>query len=376
MKIALVKQDVYTDLYVGGPAEGSSELLFQSLGRVGPFGLLYYEHADFYIIKEGVDSATKSWRYVNPRHNKICRRLKTEHLADIDGQRFKKTKSRRLHSQYAVDVFSVDWGQYDLVVSINCAIPVSIIKEFPGVFWAYMIGEANVMQDKVYYGYDASLNQEIMGRYFNANRIIDFPYTLLRGDTLSEIMAGELQRESASDGVYMEINMFKERPVVDAGSLGSLIEGIGLVSRMHKQCIYENLIELFDSKYFVKIRGRRIRGNSVIEAISSGCLVLLDPSLCITTQLIPQECWVRNENELLEKLRFYEDNPNAYREALIRQQRLLDHIGYDVPMGALMELVKRKKKASRVVRYNVLRFFYDMLKRWMSRRRRKQIIGV
>lgn len=59
MKIALVKQDIYQDLYVcskddrsGGGQELSCEILKSTLMRIGPLGLIHDFNADFYIIKE------------------------------------------------------------------------------------------------------------------------------------------------------------------------------------------------------------------------------------------------------------------------------------------------------------------------------------
>ena len=39
MRIALVKQDVYQDLYVGDKKMSPQELLYSSSGRVGPISL-------------------------------------------------------------------------------------------------------------------------------------------------------------------------------------------------------------------------------------------------------------------------------------------------------------------------------------------------
>ena len=52
-KIALVKQEVYQDLYVCPVTEkNAANILFSSMGRVGPIGLMADLDADFYIVKE------------------------------------------------------------------------------------------------------------------------------------------------------------------------------------------------------------------------------------------------------------------------------------------------------------------------------------
>ena len=52
VKICLVKQVVYQDLYVGDNTMSKEDLLFSSMMRVGPYGLLKDLDADFYIIDE------------------------------------------------------------------------------------------------------------------------------------------------------------------------------------------------------------------------------------------------------------------------------------------------------------------------------------
>ena len=51
-KIALLKQEVYQDLYVCPVTEKDPEaILLSSMGRVGPIGLMAELDADFYIPK-------------------------------------------------------------------------------------------------------------------------------------------------------------------------------------------------------------------------------------------------------------------------------------------------------------------------------------
>ena len=53
LRIALVKQDVYQDLYVCPASEKDAlSILLSSQVRVGPIGLMADLNADFYIVKE------------------------------------------------------------------------------------------------------------------------------------------------------------------------------------------------------------------------------------------------------------------------------------------------------------------------------------
>ena len=64
-KIALLKQEVYQDLYVCPVTEKDPEaILLSSMGRVGPIGLMAELDADFYIIKEEREWETQIYRKV------------------------------------------------------------------------------------------------------------------------------------------------------------------------------------------------------------------------------------------------------------------------------------------------------------------------
>ena len=105
---------------------------------------------------------------------------------------------------------------------------------------------------------------------------MDFPYTFLRGDTLFRIMHAALGREPERKGVFMEINSTKERPVRHVPDHFRPLVDAGQPVRLHRQLIRENLTAIYDSKYFVKMGGRPIRGNSVAEAVSLGTLAVMD----------------------------------------------------------------------------------------------------
>ena len=159
MKIALVKQDVYQDLYVGNKDMSPVELLYSSAGRVGPISLFDEYDCDFYIVEE-----------------------------------------------------ENNWEKYDAVISINVSVPTQIVQKYPQVLWAYMIGEANFMLDKVYFGYDVCLNQLIRGENDLVHGVIDFPYTFVNKDHLERVLHDELG-EVEKSGIYGEINTTTERPV-------------------------------------------------------------------------------------------------------------------------------------------------------------------
>ena len=145
MKIALVKQDVYQDLYVGNKDMSLAELLYSSAGRVGPISLFDEYDCDFYIVKEENTSECHVWEKVMPKMVKEFRKLKTQTVKSVKGMDFHEPGSDKPNGYYAVKCNSIDWSKYDAVISINVSVPTQIVQKYTQVIWAYMIGEANFM---------------------------------------------------------------------------------------------------------------------------------------------------------------------------------------------------------------------------------------
>ena len=192
LRIALVKQDVYQDLYVCPASEKDAlSILLSSQVRVGPIGLMADLNADFYIVKEERDAETQSYRYIIPHMTPYLRMLKDHTLNELPTQEFMCPGSTHTHGEFSISCQDINWGQYDIVISINVSLPTRIIRQYPRTLFAYMIGEANMATDRARFGYDATLNQMARGRVITNLREcneIDFPYTFLKGDTLQKLM--------------------------------------------------------------------------------------------------------------------------------------------------------------------------------------------
>lgn len=366
MKIALVKQDVYQDLYVCENRASLSELLFSSEGRVGMFSLFSLYDADFYIVEEENTSECHFWKKVIPHMAKEYVRLKTETLDKLKGMSFHEPGSDKPNGYYAVKCDDIDWNQYDIVISINISIPTRIVQKYPNILWAYMIGEANFAQDKVYFGYDINLNQLITGTYDKVRGYIDFPYTFVGPYCLEKLMKNVLKRESKSSGIYAEINTTKERPVKRVPHFEPIGEATGHPIVVHQQLIKKNLKAIYDSKYYLKVGGRHTRGNGVLEAISLGTLCLLSPDDLICPQVLPPEAWVFSVEEATEKIKYLDNNPEAYNKLLEKERALLSQFAIEYPMHYLeLALADKRKqgKPNHVYCYGMIKFGTDVFKK-------------
>lgn len=368
LKIAFVKQDCYQDLYVADKTATVSDILFSSQGRVGPIGLFTLFDCDFYIVKEDNAPECHFWEKTAIKRQTIKndRALKDVTLDKIPGQEFKRPGSDKPNGFYAVDLYTVDWSEYNIVVCINIAFPTKVVHSYPNTLWCYMIGAANFAMDKVYYGYDVSFNQENCGRYDRATGVLDFPYTFVGPDCLEKIVFEYLNRPAKKVGIYGEINTTTERPVKRIPQFEPISEATGQPIKVHQQLIRDNLIEMYDAKYYLKVGGRITRGNGAIEAISCGTVVLMHPDDIICRQILPKNAWVKDAEEAIAKIKYLDNNPDEYQKLLEEERLLLKTFIVDYPVQYLEKLYSAKNGVkNKIKRYSWIRYYKDFaMKAW------------
>lgn len=354
IRIAFIKQDVYQDLYVCADMERDPvNILFSSQGRVGPIGLMADLNADFLIVREESDWETQIYRKVVP--HKISQHLhllKENTLDKIPGQEFKIPGSDSVHSMFSKKASDIDWSRYDIVISVNVTLPTRIIRRYPQTLFAYMIGEANAIGNRVGFGYDVSLNQQARGRVAQRCRTnVDFPYTFLKGDTLERLMRKALNRDPRKKGVFMEINSTTERPVVRVPDHFLPLQAQGQEIVLHQQKISDNLEAIYDARYFVKMGGRKIRGNSVAEAVSLGTLAIMNRDEVIHGELIIDECHVKTMDEVIALINRLEADPAEYERLMTKQRAILTELFFEKPLESLINCLSDKRHRDKPCSY-------------------------
>ena len=364
LKIALLKQEVYPDLYVCPVTEKDpATILYSSMRGVGPIGLITDLEGDFYIIKEEPEWETQIYRRVIPKIAKYLPMLKTQTVDKLPGQAFKQPGSPYPNGKFAVDGRSIDWSQYDIVVSVNVALPTQLIRQYPKTLFAYMIGEANMATKRPHFGYDVTLNQLARGIVATRCGQVDFPYTFMGSHTLEDILAHHLQRPSKREGIFMEINSTTERPVTRVPDHFKPLEQTGQPVILHHQKIGDNLQAVYDAKYFIKWGGRGIRGNSVVEAISLGALCLMNRDDIIYKELIIDECNVKSMDELLNLVNRLEQDPALYEELRAKQRAVVQDLFFSKPLLSLENCLKDKRARKNPPRYS---FWNKMCDRFLA----------
>jgi hypothetical protein len=334
IKIAVVKLDSYQDLWVCKKTSDILTVIKSTLVRVSPIGLSDIFNTDYIIIKDTNEYPSNiAVKVETTNTTTYSQKIPSLHFLD---ETFHKDISLE---SVSLDVDSINWNNYNIVIAINMCIPKRVTGKYPKTLWCYYIGENNDSNvEYIVDGYDIILNQDIQRQslpYYS----IGFPYTLLNSRSLSSLIGYSGNKH----GVFMEINNTSERPVV---TVPESFQRIGTETTqsiiIHNQNIMTNLHNLCASKYFVKLFGRRIRGNAAMEAISCGTLCLINKSLLMYESLIQDSCNILSETEIINKINYFETHPEEYQKELNEQRRRLDTTYFSEPIKALVREYQKK----------------------------------
>ena len=102
-------------------------------------------------------------------------------------------------------------------------------------------------------------------------------------------------------------------------------------------------LKIASSKYFIKLGGRHVRGNSFLEAMSARSLCLLNYNDCFGKIPFHQYCYFKDEEHLIEKLQFLEKNNDFHSELLNYQDLVLENMIENVKNQFEIALFNKKK---------------------------------
>ena len=346
LRVAFVKSAEYQDLCVSDITSDPFHVFKTSMMRCSPIGLSEKFQTDFIILKESNESPSKELKSIlitkPPENLQYKKNNKNSGLPFLD---------ETYHNTLSLDEVSheeddVNWGQYNIVITINPILSSKILEKYKNILWCYYLSENEEYLMNIKIGhYDILLNQDIL-RDGLPDFSIGFPYTYLGPFTLENIVQSSiLVQTNTKKGIYMEINNTTERPVQtipDEFNRISLETELSIV--VHQQNIIENIQNLYGAKYYVKLLGRIIRGNSVLESISLGTLVLANPYLLQYNALLTEDCYILSVDDAVKKIKWLEQNPNEYHRLRDLQRRLLNHFYFEKPAEQLIEKYNTKIK--------------------------------
>jgi hypothetical protein len=340
LRVALVKQDCNEDLYCCRPGTPPLEMLQSTLLRSGPIALFTKFDTQFHILKTEPDPECQLWRE------------KWEPLRWCPPEWFEAYRERvpgRDHGQskFAQSAKDIDWGAYDLVISVDVSVPARITRHYPKTVFAYYIREIKAPSHRASFsrpalGQDLFLNQCVHPwPAATAAHVVNFPYHFQYCGVFHEL--AEVDFSAARHGIFVDYHAAREMTDAQRKQLESFgpvyAKGVNedrsdprdgrLIP--HRSMEPEAFAALSAARYYVKWAGRSTMGTGKMEAIAAGCLSLCAPH-GDGTQFI-QSVWTSPESfdELLGMLDQLERRPAVYDRELARQRKILDHVGFRRP---------------------------------------------
>ena len=334
-RIAVVKQDVYPDLYCCHTGATPNETIFSSLKRTGPVAFFTRLNADFFIIRATDDPECTIWRQKAGKEGQkpasFYEDLRTSLYPDASrGQKLP-------HSAFSIEAGAINWSDYDIIVSLDIAIPSRITELHRNSLWCYYVSEPMMP------AYDSSRETPIIGYniFFNQKfpsaraapaakeHVIDFPYCFISSDCLQKVATppGDSNRE----GVFLESHtaaiLTDEQKQTISQIAGPIRQAEGTT---------ENVIRsLMASRYFVRFGGRALWGNAMAEAISAGALAIGDPTEFYHSCLFTSRTSVSKFDQLTRRLEQFEQDPLAFEREKRKQATILDYTNYSRPLREL-----------------------------------------
>lgn len=346
VRFALVKQDVYQDIYCCPNRSDARTVVLSSLMRSGPVALLTKLGADFLTVKTEPQPECSIWK----EKWFDCRDFPLSYYESLKTQVF--MDGTRGHTQpqgdFSVSVYDVNWSLYDVVIGIECPVPAILTRKYPNVVWCYYVGEPGMRSatrslSRPITGYDLFLNQRFRSlkrTQHSPTHVVEFPYFLQYVGCFRDLGCEEgLLRK----GVVLEqetAKQFSQRELAALALIGPVAVAKGSIA--------EILAVLIRSKYYVRLGSRRHLGNAAIEAISAGCLAIGNPYEFAIKSLMLPETSVINRAQLLERIRSFEENPSRFDEVLAKQRQRVDFLCFSRPVSDLLEAVGRVRTSRQI----------------------------
>lgn len=332
MKLCLVKQHTTYDLFTKtGP--DLRTMVASSNWRSGPIGLWEGFDCDFRIVWESKDHE--------------CQIGKRHWSQYVQGWQL---WPEGLRAEAAGDV---DWGIYDVVISIDVAVPTRIVRQFPRVMWCYYFIEAGPQgidgefRGSPYYGYNVFLNHRLCHRSVTADAAelaqisgvkrcsLDFPYYLQSSHSIQnlypELASARRQGMLLSHHSYSLISD-EERKALQP--FGSILGGYKTIADIHK-------LEVVSRYFVIHPNCRPVAGTGVIEAISAGCLALAPRRLLWGfPELLSEDLHYDDFAGLVRVLELLERDPAKAEAERRKQAKKVDLWCYRNPVASLEAVYK------------------------------------
>jgi hypothetical protein len=264
LRVALVKQTTYSDLYSDPTAVTPRSLLESSWHRTGPLGLFTCFSSRFFIVR--------------PEPDAECRVGNEKHAYGFSDAVRAADDARRQAAQeaVAVGVDEVNWSDFDVVIAIENAVPARVTQQHPRVLWATLLEHHRMAPFRDYLrqpppGYDAFLNLRFGPNpqsLFRRPHVIDWPYNFNSPQGLADLYPAAQRKNVVVLEDHQDDAM--KRAITGRGYRWSGGE-------ITTQTLRRFVETLTQAKVFCAARpSRPLGGLALIDAVAAGCVVIAD----------------------------------------------------------------------------------------------------
>ena len=332
LRVCLVKQKSTYDLYTKETRD-LRELVASSNWRTGPLALWQAFDCEFRLVED--DAARE------------CQLGKADWGPYVEGWKlFDDTLTFSKADE-------IDWSAYDIVVSIDVAVPTRVVRKFPQVMWCYYWIEGGPTSLKTFaagspqFSYNVFLthrlaklpltvrSREVRRMLSERRAVLDVPYYLLSSKNLLDLYSD--RQEAPRTGICLSASsqsFVDDAELSDLSRFGDVRRPSGTLAGL--------LDDLVGSKYFVVHPSAPAKcGNAVIEAVSAGCLALAPRrSLWGYPELTDSSLDYGSIGELLAILDRLEHDPGRFESHLAQQRARVDEWCFGLPVHNLAVLHK------------------------------------
>jgi len=344
LKIALVKQEVLAAIPNLPGKHGIQDFLKSAGGHTGCLSLLHELGAELVVVREDSSTECQTWR------EKVSFDPDPTSLEDLYRRQTHEATywtpdGLKTRHELAVPAEAVEWQKFDLVVSLDIAVPEKIVRAHPSTIWAYMLTETAMPSYRAsrrcpLHNYDLFLNQKCRlhaVRPSNRWHEIDFPWAF----QTPECYAWCTHPKGA--GIFLDPQT-RETP-----SLRELSNQSGLSMRAPRALSTLDWIQtLRDSRYLVRLSNRRNWGNLLVESACIGPLVLADPAFLENPAPLIKRLVARTDIDVVNLIRLIEENPELREQLQNQQTARIRELAFGRPLRELEDKVNIIRKRRRL----------------------------
>jgi len=333
-RVALVKSEVCPHLYSRpGRSSDLAALAASTLKTFGPLSLFSRYDLDFLIVRLEPAPECQIWREAFQGDARPEESEKI-HLAFRQATAEGSPSGSPGQGSFALPAGEVNWGHYDAVVVLDCAVPEKYVRRFPGVFWSYWISETGTPAFKRSYreplaGYHVFLNggsRRWRVRPGLRPHVVEMPYILQDSEIHRRLGASPWEERQ---GIILEQNTARQL----TPALRRKLETWGPV-RDNLGPPEVRLRQLHTCRYFLQMAPNRLWGNGLNEAVAAGCLALANLSSMPNNRSVLLPELVADDWQLmLARLEEWESHPEIRRPPQERQQFWARHFLRDRPLA-------------------------------------------